>query len=196
MLLYSFLLSYNHLGLSFLPVKQALFTQGHGLVGKVVMGWWLDLIILEVFSNLNDSMISLQLPERFCFLGILSDPLLFSLSVFNTKAIFKNKGLSKWFNKFWIKYKPDCAIRLMQADGRYVCLFYELLEDGEEGGEKNRWGRVSEAAKPFCWSVEIPWGNVFLERDGWTGAAHKLIFWCMAEEAEGRMPDHGNRRKC
>jgi len=27
-------------------------TLGHGLVGTVVLGWWLDLMILEVFSNL------------------------------------------------------------------------------------------------------------------------------------------------
>ena len=27
-------------------------TSGHGLVGMVVLGWWLDLMILEVFSNL------------------------------------------------------------------------------------------------------------------------------------------------
>jgi len=32
-------------------------TSGHGLEGVVVMGWWLDLVILEVFSNLNNSMI-------------------------------------------------------------------------------------------------------------------------------------------
>jgi len=32
-------------------------TWGHGLVGMVVFGWWLDLMILEVFSSLNDSMI-------------------------------------------------------------------------------------------------------------------------------------------
>jgi len=32
-------------------------TSGHGLVGMVVMGWQLDLMILEVFSNLYDSMI-------------------------------------------------------------------------------------------------------------------------------------------
>jgi len=32
-------------------------TFGQGLVGMVVMGWRLDLMILEVFSNLNDSMI-------------------------------------------------------------------------------------------------------------------------------------------
>jgi len=31
-------------------------TEGHSLVGMVVMGWWLDLILV-VFSNLNDSMI-------------------------------------------------------------------------------------------------------------------------------------------
>jgi len=29
---------------------------GYGLVGMVVLGWWLDLMILEVCSNLNDSM--------------------------------------------------------------------------------------------------------------------------------------------
>ena len=32
-------------------------TLGHGLAGVVVLGWWLDLVILEVFSSLNDSMI-------------------------------------------------------------------------------------------------------------------------------------------
>ena len=32
-------------------------TSGYGLVGTVVLGGWLDLMILEVFSNLNDSMI-------------------------------------------------------------------------------------------------------------------------------------------
>ena len=30
-------------------------TLGHGLVGVVMLGWQLDLMILEVFSNLNDS---------------------------------------------------------------------------------------------------------------------------------------------
>ena len=30
---------------------------GHGLAGMVVLGWRLDLMILELFSNLNDSMI-------------------------------------------------------------------------------------------------------------------------------------------
>ena len=32
-------------------------TLGHGLIGIVVLDWWLDLMILEVFSNLrfNDS---------------------------------------------------------------------------------------------------------------------------------------------
>ena len=28
-----------------------------GLVGMVVMGWWLDWVILKVFFNLNDSVI-------------------------------------------------------------------------------------------------------------------------------------------
>jgi len=32
-------------------------TSGHGLVGMVVMGQWLNLMILKVFSNRNDSMI-------------------------------------------------------------------------------------------------------------------------------------------
>ena len=32
-------------------------TSGHGLAGIVVLGWQLDFMILEVFSNLNDSMI-------------------------------------------------------------------------------------------------------------------------------------------
>jgi len=32
-------------------------TSGHGLAGMVVLGWRLDLMILEVFSKLNDSMI-------------------------------------------------------------------------------------------------------------------------------------------
>jgi len=31
-------------------------TSGHGLAGMVVLGGWLDLMIIEVFSNLNDSM--------------------------------------------------------------------------------------------------------------------------------------------
>ena len=32
-------------------------TSGHGLAGMVVLGGWLDSMILEVFSNLNESMI-------------------------------------------------------------------------------------------------------------------------------------------
>jgi len=32
-------------------------TSGHGLAGMVGLGWQLGLMILEVFSNLNDSMI-------------------------------------------------------------------------------------------------------------------------------------------
>jgi len=32
-------------------------TLGDGLAGMVVLGWWLDLMILEVFSNLTDSVI-------------------------------------------------------------------------------------------------------------------------------------------
>ena len=32
-------------------------TSGRGSVGVVVVGWRLDFMILDVFSNLNDSMI-------------------------------------------------------------------------------------------------------------------------------------------
>jgi len=42
-------------------------TSGHGLAGIVVLGWRLDLMILEVFSNLNDSklaQLSHQLTHR------------------------------------------------------------------------------------------------------------------------------------
>jgi len=45
-----------------------------GRVGMVRMGWWLDLMILVVFSNLNDSMIPLtpapHLHDPFCFVLI------------------------------------------------------------------------------------------------------------------------------
>jgi len=32
-------------------------TSGHGSAGMVVLGWRLEMMILEVFSNLNTSMI-------------------------------------------------------------------------------------------------------------------------------------------
>jgi len=32
-------------------------TEGHGLVGVVVLGWWLNSVILVAFSNVNDSVI-------------------------------------------------------------------------------------------------------------------------------------------
>lgn len=32
-------------------------TEGRGLVGIVGMDWWLDLMVLQVFSNFNDPMI-------------------------------------------------------------------------------------------------------------------------------------------
>ena len=34
-------------------------TPGHGLAGMVVLGWQLHLMILEVFSNLDDAMIQI-----------------------------------------------------------------------------------------------------------------------------------------
>ena len=39
-------------------------TLEYGLVSMVVLGGWLDLMILEVFSNLNDSMIFRLKRER------------------------------------------------------------------------------------------------------------------------------------
>jgi len=29
-------------------------TSQHGLAGKVVLGWWLDLMIIDIIYNLND----------------------------------------------------------------------------------------------------------------------------------------------
>jgi len=34
-------------------------TLGHGLVGMVLLGEWLDLMTLKIFSSLNDSRISI-----------------------------------------------------------------------------------------------------------------------------------------
>jgi len=42
-------------------------TSGHGLSDMVVLGGWLDLMILEVFSKFNDSMTQFWIPV----LGIL-----------------------------------------------------------------------------------------------------------------------------
>ena len=44
-------------GLRGVPETWGCGTEGHGLVGMVVMGQQLDSMILEVFSNLNDSAI-------------------------------------------------------------------------------------------------------------------------------------------
>ena len=41
-------------------------TEGHGLVGILVVGGWLDWMILEVSSNLNDSVIFLVLKGNIC----------------------------------------------------------------------------------------------------------------------------------
>jgi len=40
-----------------LKMKLALLSSGHGLAGMGVLGGWLDSMILEVFSNLHDSVI-------------------------------------------------------------------------------------------------------------------------------------------
>ena len=45
------------------PSKSRCRTEGRGLVGMVVMGWWLDWKILVAFFNLNDSMI-LMIPYQ------------------------------------------------------------------------------------------------------------------------------------
>ena len=39
--------------------EKRIYVAGRDIVGMVVMGWWLDLIILKVFSNFNDSIILL-----------------------------------------------------------------------------------------------------------------------------------------
>jgi len=49
---------------------------GHGLADMVVLGGWLDLVILEVFSNLNNSMISMIL--RFGAASVFIPPLAFT----------------------------------------------------------------------------------------------------------------------
>ena len=40
-------------------------TSGHGLVDMTVLGWLLDLMILEVFSNLCDSMIPSSFSDNY-----------------------------------------------------------------------------------------------------------------------------------
>ena len=40
--------------------------EGHGLVGVVGMGWWLDYMIWRVFSNFNDSMKCLIIVSYHC----------------------------------------------------------------------------------------------------------------------------------
>ena len=41
-------------------------TEEHGLVSMMRMGWWLDLMILVVFSNFNDSVILWLLDRIIC----------------------------------------------------------------------------------------------------------------------------------
>ena len=48
-----------HVGVNmFIQEKHRHGTDGYGLVGMAMMGWRLDVLILVMFSNLNDSMIS------------------------------------------------------------------------------------------------------------------------------------------
>ena len=57
-------------------------TWGHGSVGMVMMGWWLDLMVLVVFSNFNGSVFLsalLSLVSSANFLRVHSIPLSVSL---------------------------------------------------------------------------------------------------------------------
>lgn len=46
-----------HVSFQLLRPKKTLLALLAGLVGTVGMGGWLDLVIVEIFSNHNDSMI-------------------------------------------------------------------------------------------------------------------------------------------
>lgn len=54
-----------HVGVNmFIQEKHRHGTDGYGLVGMAMMGWRLDVLILVMFSNLNDSMISCHPSNR------------------------------------------------------------------------------------------------------------------------------------
>ena len=72
---------------------------GHGLVGTMVLGWWLDLIVLMVFSNLNDSVInSKALPEN-----MLSRDLILLLWVNSVHFISSLMAGLQYCSKFFIQ---------------------------------------------------------------------------------------------
>ena len=58
-------------------------TSGHALAGIVVLGWQLDLKILEVFSNLNDSMILWFNDSAFLISNILLKAEVFYMFLFS-----------------------------------------------------------------------------------------------------------------
>jgi len=62
-------------------------TSGHGSADMVVLGWWLDLMILEVFSNLNDSMILWFLPPPGLLAHVFRGHSLFLLSTLCPTAL-------------------------------------------------------------------------------------------------------------
>jgi len=68
-------------------------TSGYGLVGMVVLGGWLDLSILEVFSSLNDSMIYDSMKNVKGTISLLTT-LLLILSTQNTYSVCPEKLLS------------------------------------------------------------------------------------------------------
>jgi len=53
------------------PEKGRRGTEKHGSVDVVEVGWWLDYMILEVFSNLNDSMILWFLSTFVCLVMLV-----------------------------------------------------------------------------------------------------------------------------
>jgi len=46
-------------------------TSGHGLAGMVLLVGWLDFMILEIFSNLNDSMMVISTLTINCWTDLL-----------------------------------------------------------------------------------------------------------------------------
>ena len=72
-------------------------TEGHGSVGTVGMGWWLDMMILVVFSNLNVSVIPLWLQVFFSPL-LCCGPFAYYSNVHTEQslAVYDNRSGMHW----------------------------------------------------------------------------------------------------